>query len=55
MGYNSVVSDHLKSTGIPWVDGLSTGPLDLGCHTIFQHPNHFYVAFNVLGLELILD
>ena len=26
MGHNSVVSGHLKSTGISWVDGLSTGP-----------------------------
>ena len=32
MGHNSVVSDHLKSIGIPLVDGLSTGPPDLGCH-----------------------
>ena len=32
MGHNSVVSGHPISTGIPWVDGLSTGPPDLGCH-----------------------
>ena len=32
MGHNSVVSGHLKSIGIPLVDGLSTGPPDLGCH-----------------------
>ena len=31
-GHNSVVSGHLKSTGILRVDGLSTGPSDLGCH-----------------------
>ena len=30
MGHNSVVSGHPKSTGIPRVDGLSTGPPDLG-------------------------
>ena len=30
MGHNSVVSGHPKSKGIPRVDGLSTGPLDLG-------------------------
>ena len=30
MGHNSVVSGHLKSTGMPWVDGLSMGPSDLG-------------------------
>ena len=32
MGHNSMVSGHLKSTGISQVDGLSTGPPDLGCH-----------------------
>ena len=32
MGHNSVVSGHLKSTGIRLVVGLSTGPPDLGCH-----------------------
>ena len=29
-GTNSVVLGHPKSTGISLVDGLSTGPLDLG-------------------------
>ena len=29
---NSVVSDHPKSTGIPPVNELSTGPPDLGHH-----------------------
>ena len=33
MGHNSVISSHPKSTGIPRVDVLSTGPPDLGCHT----------------------
>ena len=33
MGHNSVVSGHLKSTGISRVNELSTGPPDLGCHT----------------------
>ena len=32
MGHNSVVSGHPKSTRIPWVDGLSVGSPDLGCH-----------------------
>ena len=32
MGHNSVVSGHPKSIGISRVDGLSTGPSDLGCH-----------------------
>ena len=30
MGHNSVVSGYLKSTGIPRVDGLSTGPPGFG-------------------------
>ena len=33
MGHNCVVSSHSKSTRIPWVDGLSMGPPDLGCHS----------------------
>ena len=32
MGHNHVVSGNPKSTGIPQVDGLLTGPSDLGCH-----------------------
>ena len=32
MGHNSVISGHPKSLGNPWVDGLSTGPPDLGRH-----------------------
>ena len=34
MGHNSVVSGHPKPTGIPRVDGFSTGPLDLGRHSL---------------------
>ena len=30
MGHNSVVSGYLKSTGILWVDGLSTGSPGFG-------------------------
>ena len=30
MGYNSVVLGHPKPIGIPRVDGLSTGPLEIG-------------------------
>ena len=37
MGHNSVVSGHPKSTGIPRVNGLSTGPSDLGYHKSFEH------------------
>ena len=34
MGYNSVVSGHPKPIGIPRVNGLSTGPPDLGYHSL---------------------
>ena len=34
MEHNSVVSGHLKSIGILRVDGLSTGPPDLGCYSL---------------------
>ena len=34
MGNNNVVSGHPKSIGISWVDELSTGPSDLGRHTL---------------------
>ena len=37
-----MVSGHPKSTGILWVDGLSTGPPDLGV-------SHFYYV--IFGLE----
>ena len=37
MGHNSVVSGHPKSTRIPRVDELSTGPPVLGCHTYSDH------------------
>ena len=33
MRHNSVVSGHSKSTGIPQVNRLLTGPSDLGRHT----------------------
>ena len=36
MGHNSVVSGHPKSTGIPRVDRLSTGPPNLGFHRWYQ-------------------
>ena len=39
MRHNSVVSDHPKSTGISRVDGLSTGPLGLGHHTLSSLAN----------------
>ena len=34
MGHNIVVSGYPKSTGILWVEGVSTGPSDLGCHSL---------------------
>ena len=34
MGHNNVVSGHSKSIGIPRVDELSTGPPDLGPHSL---------------------
>ena len=38
MGHNSVASGHPKSIGILWVDGLSTGPSDLGHHMLLLIP-----------------
>ena len=34
MGHNSVVSGYSKIIGIPWVNGLSMRPWDLGRHTL---------------------
>ena len=39
MGHNHVVSGNPKSIGIPQVDGLSTGPPDLGCHNVGPSEN----------------
>ena len=36
MGYNSVVSGHLKSIGISRVDELSTRPPDLELHKLSE-------------------
>ena len=33
MGLNGVVSGYSTSTNIPWVDGLSTDPREMGGHT----------------------
>ena len=52
MEHNSVVSGHLKFTGISWVDGLLTGPPDLGCHNIFLYV-HIIIYF-VYILHLFL-
>ena len=42
MGHNNVVSGHPKFTRIPWVDGLSIGPPDLGHHSL---------VYEYLGLD----
>ena len=44
MGHNSVVSGHPESTGIPWVDGLSTGPPDLRCHMYISDKHKKYIV-----------
>ena len=38
MGHDSVVLGHLKSTGIPRIDGLLIEPPDLGCHSLVPEP-----------------
>ena len=37
MGLNGVVSGYPTSMNLPWVDGLSTDPQDLGCHNHIQN------------------
>ena len=51
MGHNSVVSGHSKSTGIPLVDGLSTGPSDLGCHSVVSELR-YTITYSVLCMGL---
>ena len=51
MGYNHVVSGNLKSIGIPQVDGLSTGPPDLGCHSMVSELRYMIIC-TVLGMGL---
>ena len=51
MGHNSVVSGHPKSTEILRVDGLSTGPLDLGHHRQNQIL-HFHMFHKILTLGM---
>ena len=58
MGHNSVVSGQPKSIGISRVDGLSTGPPDLGRHTFFSDSyrllsyfsRHRHLCCNMLDL-----
>ena len=48
MGHNNVVSSHPKSTEIPGIDGLSTGPPDLGCHSYSDHLAPFNHTLNIV-------
>ena len=53
MGHNHVVSGNPKSTGIPQVDGLSTGPPDLGCHINFlPHLDAVICSMPMIPVEL---
>ena len=51
MGHNHVVSGNSKSTGIPQVDGLSTGPPDLGCQRMVSKLR-YTITCSVLGMGL---
>ena len=48
-----MVSSHLKSTGIPRVDGLSTGSSDLGRHNLVSELR-FAITEGLMGIVLIL-
>ena len=47
-----MVSGHLKSTGILRVDGLSTGPPDLGRHILVSE-HRFAITQGLMGIALI--
>ena len=51
MGHNHAVSGNPKSTGIPQVDGLSTGPPELGCHSLVSELR-YTITCSVLGMRL---
>ena len=51
MGHNHVVSSNPKSTGIPQVDGLSTRPSDLGCHSLVLELR-YTITCSMLGMGL---
>ena len=42
-----MVLDHPKSTEIPQVVGLSTGPSDLGCHTMSFEGQHESLPYTI--------
>ena len=52
MGHNSVVSGHLKSTGMPRVNELSMGPSDLGCHSLVSELR-FAITQGLMGIALV--
>ena len=41
-----MVSGYPTSTNLPWVDGLSTDPRDLGCHSYFTGATTFFFFTN---------
>ena len=45
MGYNSVVLGNSKSIRILRVDGLLTGPPDLGHHSLVFYIQNFFKKF----------
>ena len=47
-----MVLGHLKSIGIPRVDGLSTGPPDLECHSLVSDLR-FAIIEGLMGIALI--
>ena len=54
MGHNSVISGQPKSTGIPRVDGLSTGPPDLGYYIyLFVTITMLHNLTTVVGLVAV--
>ena len=55
MGHNSVVLGHPKFTGISRVEGLSTGPLDLGRHKSCRDTPVFYRDLKSLDLTKLLS
>ena len=51
MRHNHVVLGNPKSTEIPQVDGLSTGPPDLGCHNMVSELR-YTITCGMLGMGL---
>ena len=51
MGHNHMVLGNSQSTGIPQVDGLSTGPPDLGFHSMVSELR-YTITCSMLGMGL---